>query len=164
MNLMFNNIIYNLIEDFEELKQEKGKELEAKEIEYVHRPCKIQILRGYVFRQNNPAIVGVEILAGTLKAGTPLMKTDGNVITEAKSIQQEQENIEKAEKGKQVAVSLPNVTIGRQVQEGDTLYSAIPEEHFKKLKEFKKYLSQEEISVLKEIADIMRQNNPMWGI
>ena len=121
-------------------------------------------MKGYVFRQNNPAIVGVDVLAGTLKVGTPLMKSDGNAITEAKSIQQEQENIEKAEKGKQVAVSMPNVTIGRQVHEGDILYSAVPEEHFKKFKQFRKSLSEEEISILKEIAVIMRKNTPMWGI
>lgn len=164
MVVLSSNIIYKLIEDFEKWQQEKRKELESKQIEYVHRPCKIQILKGYVFRQNNPAIVGVEILAGTLKAGVPLMKKDGNAVTEAKSLQLEQENVEKAEKGKQIAVSLPNVTIGRQLLEGDVLYSAISEEHFKKLKEFKKSLSQEEIAVLKEIADIMRQSNPMWGI
>ena len=121
-------------------------------------------MKGYVFRQNNPAVVGVEVLAGTLKVNTPLMKKDGNVISEVKSIQQEQENLEKAEKGKQVAVSLPNVTIGRQVHESDILYSSIPEEHFRKLKEFKKYLTQEEIDILKEIAEIMRKQNPMWGI
>lgn len=121
-------------------------------------------MKGYVFRQNNPAVVGVEVLSGTLKVGTPLMKKDGIAITSTKSIQQEQENIEKAEKGKQVAVSLPNVTIGRQIQEEDTLYSAIPEGHFRKFKEFKKYLSEEEISLLKEIAEIMRTQNSMWGI
>ncbi len=164
VKVLCNNIIYKLIEDFEKWQQEERKKLESKETEYLHRPCKIQLLKGYVFRQNNPAIVGVEVLAGALKVGTPLMKKDGVVITEAKSLQQEQENVEKAEKGKQIAVSLPNVTIGRQIHEGDILYSAIPEEQFRKLKEFKKYLSSEEIAVLKEIAEIMRKQNPMWGV
>lgn len=164
VKVLCNNIIYKLTEDFEAWQEEERKRLEAKDIEGLCRPCKIQVMKGYVFRQNNPAIVGVDILAGTLKVGTPLMKEDGIAITEAKSIQHEQENIEKAEKGKQVAASLPNVTVGRQIREEDILYSAIPEEHFRKLKEFKKYLSQEEISILKEIAEIMRASNPMWGI
>ncbi len=164
VKVLSNNVIYKLIEDFEKWQEETRKEVEAKEIEGLHRPCKIQIMKGYVFRQNNPAIVGVDILSGTLNVGTPLMKKDGITITEAKSIQIEQENIEKAEKGKQVAVSLPNVTIGRQIHEEDILYSAIPEEQFRKLKEFKKYLTHEEISILKEIAEIMRQKNSMWGI
>jgi len=164
VKVLCNNIIYKLIEDFEKWQSDEKKRMEAKGIEGLHNPCKIKILKGYVFRQNNPAVVGIEVLAGTLKAGTLLMKNDGVAITEAKSMQQEQENIEKAEKGKQVAVSLPDVTIGRQIKEEDILYSAIPEEHFRKLKEFKKYLTHEEIRILKEIAEIMRKSNPMWGV
>ena len=164
VKVLCNNVIYKLMEDFEKWQQSERKRLESKEMELLNRPCKIQIMKGYIFRQNNPAVVGVEVLAGILKAGMSLMKKDGEAITEAKSMQHEQETIEKAGKGKQVAVSLPNVTIGRQVHEEEILYSAIPEEQFKKLKEFKKYLSQEEINVLKEIAEIMRKNNPMWGI
>ena len=164
VKVITNNIIYKLIEDFEKYQEEEKKRLEGKEIEFLVRPCKIQIMKGYVFRQNNPAVVGVDILAGNLKVGTPLMKKDGNAITEAKSMQMDQENIEKAERGKQVAVSLPKVTIGRQIQENDILYSAVPEEDFRKLKKLKTHLSQEEIAILKEIAQIMREKNPMWGI
>ncbi len=164
VKVISSNIIYKLIEDFERWQQDEKNRLEAKELDYLCKPCKIRILRGYVFRQNNPAVVGVEILAGTLKTGTPLMKKDGVVITEAKSMQMEQETIEKAEKGKQIAVSLPDVTVGRQIHEEDILYSAIPEGHFRKYKEFKKLLTHDEIELLKEIAEIMRQQNPMWGI
>jgi len=159
-----NNIIYRLIEDFEKWQEQEKKKIEGKEAEGLFKPCKLQVMRGYIFRQSNPAIVGIEILAGILESGTPLMKNDGIALTEAKGIQHEQENIEKAEKGKQVAVSLPNVTIGRQLKEGDLLYCAIPEHQFRKYKELKKILTQEEIGILKEIAEIMRANNPMWGV
>src|SRR3989344_2689707 len=164
VKVLTNNIIYKLIGDFEKWQESERKRLEGKEIEGLHRPCKIKILRGYVFRQNNPAVVGVEVLAGTLEAGLPLMKPEGTTITEAKSIQHEQETIEKAEKGKQVAVSLPNVTVGRQANEDDILYSAIPEEHFRKFKEFKRLLTHDEIEILKEVAEIMRKHNPLWGV
>ncbi len=159
-----NDIIYKLIEDFEKWQEQERKNIEGKEIKEFHRPCKIKIMKGYVFRQNNPAIVGIEVIAGTLKVGTPLMKQDGITITEAKSIQQEQENIEEAVKGNQVAVSLPNVTIGRQINEEEILYSSIPEAHFRKFKEFRKSLTEEEVNLLKEIAQIMRRQNPMWGV
>lgn len=164
VKIVTNNVIYKLIEDFEKWKEEEKKKLEGKEIEFLVRPCKLQIMKGYVFRQNNPAVVGVDVLAGKIKVDTPLMKKDGNKITEVKSIQENQENINEAEKGKQVAVSLPKVTVGRQINEGDVLYSAVPEDDFRKLREFKKNLSQEEKAILKEIAEIMRDKNPMWGI
>ena len=164
VKVISSNVIYKLIEDFEAWQNEQRKMLESREMDYLVKPCKITLLRGYVFRQNNPAVVGVEVLAGTLRSNTQLMKKDGTALTFAKSIQHEQETIEKAEKGKQVAVSLPDVTIGRQLHEGDILYSIIPEEQFKKYKEYKNILSQEEIEVLKEIAEIMRKQNPMWGV
>ncbi|MBI2522774.1 translation initiation factor IF-2 [Candidatus Woesearchaeota archaeon] len=164
VHILTNNIIYKLIEDFEKWQQEEKKKLESKELEFLVKPCKIQIMKGYIFRQNNPAVVGVDVLEGKLKVNVPLMKNDGNRITEAKSIQDNQESINEVEKGKQAAVSLPRVTVGRQINEGDVLYSAIPEEHFKKLREHKKYLSEGEKSIMKEIAEIMREKNPLWGI
>lgn len=164
VKVISNNIIYKLIEDFEKWQLETKKLLESNQLEYLYRPCKIKFLKGYIFRQSNPAVVGVEVLAGTLKSGVSLMKKDGAPLTNVKGIQLEQETIEKAEKGKQIAVSLPDVVVGRQIHEEDILYSVIPEEQFRKFKEFKKYLTQEEIAVLKEIAEIMRNQNPMWGI
>lgn len=92
------------------------------------------------------------------------MKSDGIKITEVKGMQENKENIEKAEKGKRIALSLPSVTIGRGLNEGDFLYSAIPEDDFKKLKKFKKYLSHDEVDILKEVAEIMREINHVWGI
>ncbi|MBL7056247.1 translation initiation factor IF-2 [Candidatus Woesearchaeota archaeon] len=164
VQVLTNNVIYKLIEDFEKWKEKEKKKRESNELDFLVRPCKIQLLKGYVFRQNNPAVVGTEIISGTLKTGTPLMKDDGISITEAKSIQDKQESADKAEKGKQVAVSLPKVTIGRQIGEGDVLYSAIPEEHFRKMKDLKQNLSDEEKDILKEIAKIMRSKNPVWGV
>ena len=164
VKIICNNVIYKLIEDFEKWESETRKMLEAKEIQFLQKPCKVILLKGYVFRQNNPAIAGVEVLLGTLETGIQLMKRDGVPLTEVKGLQKEQENLSKAEKGMQIAVSMPNVTIGRQLLEGDTLYSFVNEENFRKFKEFKKYLSPDEIEVLKEIAEIMRKNNPVWGI
>jgi translation initiation factor 5B len=164
VKVITNNIIYKIIEDFEKWKQQSNRDLEIKRIEVLTKPCKVEILKGYIFRQSNPAIVGVDILVGTLEINTPLMKADGKILTEVKEIQLDKENIHKAEKGKQVAISLPKVTVGRQIQEGDILYSAIPEEDFRKFKELKQYLSKDEIEVLKEIAEIRRKDNPMWGV
>lgn len=164
VKLIIHDVVYKLIEDFEKWQLELKKKKEAEKLEAVVFPGKIKIMKGYVFRQNNPAVVGVDVLEGVIKPGTPLMKADGKTITEIKSMQLEQENISKAEKGKQVAVSLPKVTVGRQIIEGDVLYSAISESDFRKLKELKKNLKKEDIVLLKEIAEIKRKEEPMWGV
>lgn len=163
-HIITNDIIYRLIEDYEAWKLSKQKQMQAGELDALVKPCKIEILRGYVFRQNNPAICGVEVLAGTLNANTPLIDNKGKEIGNIKGIQLEQKNVESAEKGKQVAASFPGITIGRQVNEGDILYSAVPESHFRIYKEHKEHLTDDQKNLLKEIADIMRQSNPMWGI
>jgi len=103
------------------------------------------------------------VLEGTLKTGMQLMK-DGKVITSVKSMQHEKDSISSAEAGKKVAVSMDNVTVGRQINERDILYSGITEEEFRKLKDMKKFLSNQEKEVLKEIVDIMRKANSVWGV
>ena len=159
-----NDVIYKLIDDFEDWKKETLNALEAKELDNVTRPFKIEVLRGYVFRQSNPAVVGVEVLFGTMRLNTPVMNEEGKLISNVKSMQHEKESVREAEKGKQVATSFPNVTVGRQIKEGDVLYSAVSEEDFLKMKEMKQYLTGDEKTVLKQIADIMRRENPVWGI
>ncbi|MBW2977276.1 translation initiation factor IF-2, partial [Candidatus Woesearchaeota archaeon] len=162
--ILTNPVIYKLIEDFEKWQEQEKKRQEAAELDLLVRPCKFQFIKGYIFRQNNPAVFGVDILAGTLKAGIPVMKLDGKELGKIKSLQAEQETIEKAEAGKQVAVSIPGITIGRQINEGEVLLSSVPEEDFRKLKKLKKYLSKKEIEIIKEIAAIKRKQNPVWGI
>lgn len=158
------DIIYKIIEDLEEWQNEKKKSLEAKGLDELTRPFKMEILRGYVFRQSNPAVFGVEVTHGTARNNVQVMRKDLKVLAAIKGLQAEQEHLEKAERGKQVAVSLPHVTMGRQLNEGDILYSHIPEDHFRKLKDFKQHLSEDEKEVLREIAELRRKENPLWGI
>lgn len=158
-----HDVIYKIIDDYEDYVNSLQKEIESKELKNVYLPCKILLLDGFVFRQSNPAVLGVEVLGGKLRIGMKLMK-EGKKITEVKSIQLDGENIKEVEKGKQVAVAFPNVMVGRQINTGDVLFSLINEEDFKKLKILRKLLSKDEIEVLKEIVEIMRRENPLWGV
>jgi len=164
VKIILHDVVYRIIESLAEWRESERKRLEAKELEGLMRPCKMQIIPGCVFRQNNPAVVGVEVLLGIITVGTPLMKSDGSKSSEIKSMQAEGENVQQAEKGEQVAIAIPHLTVGRQIFENDILYSDIPEEDFVKFKKLKKYLKQDEIILLKEIAEIKRRQNPVWGV
>ncbi|MBR9690288.1 translation initiation factor IF-2, partial [Candidatus Woesearchaeota archaeon] len=163
VKIITSNIIYKAIEDFEKWKEEAKKDLEKLKLDVLARPAKFVIMQNHTFRQSNPAIVGVDILAGKLKTGVGIMK-NGKNISSVKSMKDEKENLKEAEAGKQLAVAMDGVMVGRQINERDTLYSTVPEEDFRKLKELKDYLSSEEKGVLKEIAKIMREKNPVWGV
>jgi translation initiation factor 5B len=164
VKILTSNIIYKLIEDYDNWKTSETKRLEQKELEGLMRPCKIEYLPNYTFRASNPAIIGIEVLIGQLKTGTMIMKQDGTSLANVKEIQKNKESVSILEKKEQGAVSLPGLTVGRQIVEGEIYYSAIPENDFRKIKTLTKYLSKEETALLKEIAEIMRTNNPVWGI
>lgn len=164
LKIITSDIIYQIIEEYEKYQQSLQQKGELRELAALVRPCKLSILKGYVFRQNNPAVVGVEIEIGRIKTGDPLMNLEGKRITFVKSLQENQEAISEATQGKQVALAMDGVTVGRQINEGDYLYADISEEHFKKLKGLKKHLSAREIEVLKEVAEIKRKESPLWGI
>ena len=54
--------------------------------------------------------------------------------------------------------------IGRQLNEGDVLYSFITDKEYRKLKELKQHLTDDEKEALREIAAMMRKSNPLWGV
>ena len=164
VKLITHDVIYRIIDEYKGWIESEKKRLESKDLENLTVPCKVQILRGCVFRQSNPAVVGVMILGGKLKNNTPLMKEDGSKLSKVESMQLEGEFIPEAEKGKEVAIALKGITVGRQIDENDILYSDVPEGDFVKLKALKKYLNSEEIEILKEIALIKRKQNPVWGV
>lgn len=164
IKVVVHDVIYKIIDDYEEWKEKQSKSLEAKELERVVRPYKIQSMKGYVFRQSGPAVFGVNVLSGVLKNNTPLMRLDGVNVGKVKSIQLDKENVSEAKKNEEVAISVPGVTMGRQISENDILLSDIPEADFVKLKGLKKYLNGDEIEILKKVAEIKRKENPVWGI
>jgi len=155
IKIFLNNIIYRLIEDYQKWYDETTKMKKEEKLEKMVWPAKISILRGFTFRQSKPAIVGVEILSGRIKQKVLLMRKDGKVIGEISQIQSEGKNVEVAKKGEKVAISLPEVTVGRQIKEGDVLYVHVPRGHIKEfLTKFRNELSQEEIELIREIEKI----------
>ena len=163
VSIITSNIIYHLIEDYEKWIKEQKFKIERKKMEALPPVAKLEFLSGYVFRQNNPAVIGIEVLEGEIKSGIPIMR-DGRQLSEIKSIQKENKSVSEAKKKDQVAISLPNLTVGRQIKEGDIFYTFLTEQEFRDYKKFKEYLTGEEKALLKKIADIMRRENPVWGI
>lgn len=164
--VIIGNVIYKLLDDFEEWQSNKSIEIEREQLKALPSICKIRILPNYVFRQSNPAIVGVEVLAGKLKPYLKLAKIDNELkeLSTVKSIESQGKAVTEVLTGDRAAISLPNVTVGRQIKEGDILYSFITEQEFRKLKELKHILTDDEIELLKEIAEKIRKKNPLWGV
>ncbi|MDD3263837.1 MAG: translation initiation factor IF-2 [Candidatus Nanoarchaeia archaeon] len=157
-------VIYEIIVKYEEEKETIKKLITQREIGTLTKPSKIKLLMGYTFRQSNPAVVGVEIVEGILYANVNLVNKEGKRVGTLKSIQKEKEFVNKCEKNTQVAVAIENATVGRNINEGDELYVQITEDEFKKYKNNKDFIDSGTKEVLKEFAEIMRIQNPLWGV
>ena len=164
VKVITSQVIYTLLDELNKFREYKRKEVDLIKLGSIIKPFKIKILNGYIFRQSNPAVVGVEVLLGILKTNVMLMKDNGLSLVEVKELQNEGKNMKEVKTGEQVAMSLQGVTAGRQINEGEILYSDITENNFRKLKEMKKLLNEQEIKALKEIAEIKRRNNSLWGV
>lgn len=149
-------VIYKLIEDYQEWKGEKEREIRMEKLSGVVRPGKLKILPGYIFRASHPAIVGVEVLGGVVKSGYSLVN-EGKIIGKIEQIQKEGSNVAEAKYGDKLAVSIEGATVGRQIKEGDELYTAMSRENIRKLEEMKELLSKTELDVLEEIKDLIKK-------
>ncbi len=164
LTIISREIIYQIFDDYDMYVSTLQEKIEKRELAKLVRPCKFSIMKGYIFRQNNPAICGVDIEIGQIKNGDKIMTVEGKSITSVKSMKKGQENVSRAKQGDQVAMAMPGLTVGRQAVEGDYLYSDIPEADYAKLKSLKKHLSKSEIALVKEIVEIKRKENPVWGV
>ena len=164
LKIITHGVIYKLIEDLQEWTKEQIKNKEQQEQAELTRPCKIKLLRGCVFRQSNPAVVGVQVQVGVLKTDIVLIKEDGSTVGIVKGLQLEGKSVVEATVGQEVAISIPGVVVGRQIKEEDILLSDLTGDTFKKLKTGKNYLNEDEIDILKTIATLKRKTNPTWGM
>lgn len=154
--VFLSNVIYRVFEDYQRWVEALREEERRKELRELVLPGKIRLLPGYVFRRSDPAIVGVEVLAGRIRPGYPLMREDGRQVGVIMQIQDRGKPIEEAARGLAVAISIKGeVMVGRQVKEGDVLYTDVPDHHAKVLlTKYRGLLSSDEASLLEEIRSI----------
>ncbi|MEW6222879.1 MAG: translation initiation factor IF-2 [Candidatus Hadarchaeota archaeon] len=158
-------IIYRLVENYEEWLKAKREEVRASRLEGYVRPAKVALKPGYVFRRSHPAIVGVAVLGGVLKSKAPLMGMDGKAIGDVKEMQKEKKSVSEARIGEELAVSINGGIVGRNINEGDVIYTDVPRDHVLALKrDLKDMLTGDELAVLDEIIAIKQREDSTYGI
>ncbi|WP_336326012.1 translation initiation factor IF-2 [Halovenus sp. HT40] len=167
VRLFEHDVIYRLIERYEDHVEEIEQAQQEQVLENITRPARFEILDDHTFRQSDPAVVGVEIRGGLLRRNTRIVNFDGNKperVGQLKSIQDGGEDVDEARTGERVAVSIDGPTVGRQIKEGDELWVEIPEKHAKILEqELGDDISADEREVLSMYLDKHRNRDPFWG-
>src|SRR6266581_1569431 len=153
------DIIYRVLEDYSRWVEAQRSAGVKAEMELLIRPGKMKILKGFVFRRNDPAIVGVEVLEGTIKPKYPVINSSGKRVGIVLRVQDQGKDVPEVGAGKQVAVSIDKPIVGRHIFEGDILYVDVPTKHAKTLSsKFRDYLSPAELALLDELANIATKN------
>ncbi|MBN2155908.1 MAG: translation initiation factor IF-2 [Candidatus Lokiarchaeota archaeon] len=166
IRIFTNDVIYRLMEEFKEYRDKRKEEDVLKEFSDLIPPGKFEIIPDYIFRKSDPAVVGVKVLAGKLTPKTRIVNQEGVFVGRLHQIQENNQTIKEAEKGKEVALSIRNATIGRNLKVEDTLYIYVPESHVRTYNgRFRDELSEDQIELMREYIRCMRKkNSPYWGL
>ncbi|RWR79243.1 Elongation factor [Cinnamomum micranthum f. kanehirae] len=171
VKIFIADIIYHLFDQFkayiDNLKEEKKKET-AEEAVF---PCKLKIMPDCIFNKKDPIVVGVDILDGIAKVGTPICIpskgfTDIGRIT---SIEINHKQVDVAKKGQQVAIKIVGSNpeeqqkmFGRHFDINDELVSHISSRSIDILKaNYKDDLSREEWKLVKELKKLFLDGESM---
>jgi translation initiation factor 5B len=157
-------IIYNLVRNYTDWVTYQKEHEESILFNEITPICKFQFMKGFVFRHNDPAVFGAEILVGKLRQKVLVMNNEGKKIGTIHQLQENGKTIEEATKGMQVAVSIKEPTIGRQINEGDIFYTDLNSKQAKMLIEkFNHRLNDEEKEVFNKILALKRKEDPTYG-
>lgn len=162
---IFNEkIIYNLVRSYSEWVDYEKLHSDSIIFNEIPPICKFQFMKGYVFRRNDPAVFGAEILVGKLKQKVSIISEDGKRIGVVHQIQNEGKNLDTADRGMQIALSIKGPTIGRQINEGDIFYTDLNSREARLLLErFPERLNEEEQQVFDLILSKKRKVDPAFG-
>ncbi len=167
VTLFTDDVIYQLVEGYEAYVEEIERAQQDTVLDNITRPARFRILPDHVFRQNDPAVVGVEVNAGTLQKNEYVVRFDGNEterVGELKGIQEQGEDVDEARAGNRVSVAIDGPTVGRQIHEDEELWIELPEKHAKILEqELAEEIPGDEREALNMYLDRHRKRDPFWG-
>eukprot|EP01120_Amphizonella_sp_Union-15-10_P014957 TRINITY_DN7488_c0_g1_i5.p1 TRINITY_DN7488_c0_g1~~TRINITY_DN7488_c0_g1_i5.p1 ORF type:complete len:479 (-),score=86.26 TRINITY_DN7488_c0_g1_i5:33-1469(-) len=138
-----SDIIYQLTEQFQKYISAVRKEVKESAKDAVF-PCILRIYPQHIFNKRDPIVVGVKVIDGILKLGTPLCIPSKNELELGSviSIERDKHAVTEAKKGDDVAIkieskdSAQNLLYGRQFDHQDDLYSKISRESLNALKKY----------------------------
>ena len=159
-----DKIIYSLIDTYTQWVEDDKADEENSVLAELTPICKFTFLKGFIFRNNNPAVFGIRVDVGTLRQKVPFMNKAGKKIGVIHQLQHDGKTVTSVKVGQEVACSVQNITIGRQIAEDDVFYTLPSSSDTKKiLKRFTQKLNSEERNTLNEIVEIKRKIDPAYG-
>ncbi len=159
-----DKVIYSLIDNYNAWVEEDSSNEDDAIFSELIPVSKFTFLKGMVFRNNNPAVFGIRVDVGTLKHKIPFMNMTGRKVGNIHQLQLDKKTVSTAKTGDEVACSVQDVTIGRQIFEEEVYYTFPPSHEAKLLlNKFMHKLSTEEQEVLTDIVRIQREKESLYA-
>ena len=159
-----DKVIYSLIDNYNAWVEEDTANEEDAIFSELIPISKFTFLKGMVFRNNDPAVFGIRVDVGTIKQKIPFMNMKGRKVGNIHQLQLDKKTVTSAKTGDEVACSVRDVTIGRQIFEEEVYYTFPPSHEAKQLlNRFMHKLSTEEQEVLNEIVRIQREKEAAYA-
>ena len=104
------------MDEFQDYYEKRKEEDKIKAFSEVVFPGKAEIIPDFIFRRSDPAVCGVKIVSGKFTPKHPLVNQNGENVGRLKEIQENNKSVKEALPGSEVAVSITNATIGRNLK------------------------------------------------
>lgn len=157
-------VIYKLIDNYTGWVRQDILNEEDSVFSEITPLAKFTFLKGYVFRNSDPAVFGVRVDAGVLHPKVPFMNKNGRRVGVVHQMQHDGETIPEAVAGQEVACSVRDVTIGRQVFEEDVYYTLPSSREAKNLQgRFLDRLTAEQQEALDHVIRVQRERDAAYA-
>ncbi|CAM9102567.1 unnamed protein product [Choristocarpus tenellus] len=158
------DIIYHLFDQFTAHMAALTEERRQNAVNTAVFPCICKIMANNIFNMKDPIILGLEVIEGTLRVGTPLCipALDGMSVGRVTSIEQNHREVQKIAKGASGAVRIDDAHGGSTLQYGrhftaasGSLYSTITRESINSLREnFRGEVSKDDLKLLMQLKKV----------
>jgi translation initiation factor 5B len=168
------DIIYHLFDRFQEYHAAMTEQKRKDQASSAVFPCVLKMIPRAIINKKDPIIIGVDVIEGTLRLGTPICVIKTNPETQAReiitlgkitSIEQNHKSIEIVKKGGagggvavkiECAVYETPKTYGRHFEDTDEFYSKVTRQSIDILKEsFRNDLSKEEWGLVVKLKKVL---------
>ena len=164
IRIFHEKVIYKLIDDYTGWVRQDILNEEDSVFSEITPLAKFTFLKGYVFRNSDPAVFGVRVDAGVLHPKVPFMNKNGRRVGVVHQLQHDGETISEAVAGQEVACSVRDVTIGRQIFEEDVYYTLPSSREAKNLQgRFLDRLTAEQQEALDHVIRVQRERDAAYA-
>ncbi len=164
IRIFSERVIYRLVDEYLQWVQDDIIHEEDAVFGEITPLAKFTLLKGYVFRNNNPAVFGIRVDAGQLRTKVPFMNESGRRVGVIHQLQHDGQSISRAETGQEVACSVRDITVGRHVFEDGIYYTLPGSRDAKNLQgRFIDRLSKDQRQALDYIISAQRKRDPAYA-